>query len=128
MLIMNLSIILSALLSGGVCAQENKGTKPDYTAPASAPCTSEEVVVPASAGHRLAGSLTLPIHASKAQPVSAIVTITGSGPQDRDGAIGLTGYQPFRQIASSETPVQLCAHHCCNPLLSHHQRKCRRPD
>jgi hypothetical protein len=33
--------------------------------------------------------------------VAAIVTITGSGPQDRDEAIGLEGYRPFRQLADS---------------------------
>ena len=39
--------------------------------------------------------------ASRAKPVGAIVTITGSGPQDRDEALGLPGFQPFRQIADA---------------------------
>jgi len=73
--------------------------KPDYSAPADAPYIAEEVVVKTPAGHTLAGTLTLPKGASTKQPVSAIVTVTGSGPQDRDEAIGLPGFQPFRQIA-----------------------------
>jgi len=75
--------------------------KPDYSAPADAPYIAEEVVVKTPAGHTLAGTLTLPKSASLKQPVSAIVTVTGSGPQDRDENIGLQGYRPFRQIADS---------------------------
>src|SRR3954468_11711050 len=75
--------------------------KPDYSAPADAPYIAEEVVVTTPAGHTLAGTLTLPKAASRAKPVGAIVTITGSGPQDRDENIGLPGFRPFRQIADS---------------------------
>ena len=75
--------------------------KPDYSAPADAPYIAEEVVVKTPAGHTLAGTLTLPKSASRANPVSAIVTVTGSGPQDRDENIGLPGFRPFRQIADS---------------------------
>ena len=75
--------------------------KPDYSAPADAPYIAEEVVVTTPAGHTLAGTLTLPKGASRAQPVSAIVTVTGSGPQDRDENIGLPGFRPFRQIADA---------------------------
>ena len=75
--------------------------KPDYSAPADAPYTAEEVMVKTPAGHTLAGTLTLPKGASRTQPVSAIVTVTGSGPQDRDENIGLPGFRPFRQIADS---------------------------
>ena len=75
--------------------------KPDYSAPADAPYTAEEVVVKTPAGHTLAGTLTLPKSASRTKPVSAIVTVTGSGPQDRDENIGLPGFLPFRQIADS---------------------------
>ena len=53
------------------------------------------------AGHTLAGTLTLPKSASRTKPVSAIVTVTGSGPQDRDESIGLPGFRPFRQLADS---------------------------
>jgi uncharacterized protein len=75
--------------------------KPDYSAPADAPYIAEEVVVKTSAGHTLAGTLTLPKGASRTKPVSAIVTITGSGPQDRDENIGLQGFRPFRQLADA---------------------------
>jgi uncharacterized protein len=75
--------------------------KPDYSAPADAPYIAEEVVVKTPAGHTLAGTLTLPKSASRKHPVSAIVTVTGSGPQDRDENIGLQGFRPFRQIADS---------------------------
>jgi len=75
--------------------------KPDYSAPADAPYIAEEVVVKTPAGHTLAGTLTLPKSASAKQPVSAIVTVTGSGQQERDEDIGLQGFRPFRQIADS---------------------------
>src|SRR5688572_17097237 len=75
--------------------------KPDYSAPADAPYTAEEVVVKTPAGHTLAGTLTLPKSASRTKPVSAIITVTGSGPQDRDENIGLPGFRPFRQIADA---------------------------
>ena len=75
--------------------------KPDYSAPADAPYTAEDVIVKTPAGHTLAGTLTLPKSASRAKPVGAIVTVTGSGPQDRDEAIGLPGFRPFRQLADS---------------------------
>jgi dipeptidyl aminopeptidase/acylaminoacyl peptidase len=75
--------------------------KPDYSAPADAPYVAEDVVVKTPAGHTLAGTLTLPKGASRAKPLGAIVTITGSGAQDRDENIGLPGFRPFRQIADS---------------------------
>jgi hypothetical protein len=75
--------------------------KPDYSAPADAPYIAEEVVVKTPAGHTLAGTLTLPKSASLKQPVGAIVTVTGSGPQDRDENIGLQGFLPFRQLADA---------------------------
>ena len=78
-----------------------RAPKPDYSAPADAPYTAEDVVVKTPAGHTLAGTLTLPKSASRTKPVGAIVTVTGSGPQDRDEAIGLPGFRPFRQIADS---------------------------
>jgi dipeptidyl aminopeptidase/acylaminoacyl peptidase len=75
--------------------------KPDYSAPADAPYTAEEVLVKTPAGHTLAGTLTLPKGASRTKPAGAIVTVTGSGAQDRDENIGLPGFRPFRQIADS---------------------------
>jgi uncharacterized protein len=75
--------------------------KTDYSAPAGAPYTAEDVTIPTPAGHTLAGTLTLPAGASRSRKVGAIVTITGSGPQDRDEFIGLPEYRPFRQLADS---------------------------
>ena len=75
--------------------------KPDYSAPADAPYTAEDVLVKTPGGFTLAGTLTIPKSASPSKPVGAIVTITGSGQEDRDSAIGLDGYRPFRQIADS---------------------------
>jgi dienelactone hydrolase len=86
---------------GLVTPQPSPKPKPDYSAPADAPYTAEDVVVKTPAGHTLAGTLTLPKSASRTKPVSAIVTVTGSGPQDRDENIGLPGFQPFRQLADS---------------------------
>lgn len=73
--------------------------KPDYSAPADAPYTAENVSVPTPMGHTLAGTLTLPKGAKK--PVGAIITISGSGQQDRDSNLGFGGYKPFRVIADA---------------------------
>ncbi len=75
--------------------------KPDYSAPADAPYTAEEVQVKTPMGHTLVGTLTLPKSVSKAKPVGAIITISGSGAQDRDSNLGFGGYRPFRQLADS---------------------------
>jgi dienelactone hydrolase len=74
--------------------------KPDYSAPDGAPYTALAVKVPTPMGHTLAGTLTLPSGARG--PVPAVVTITGSGPEDRDEAIPpVKGYRPFREIADA---------------------------
>ena len=75
--------------------------KPDYSAPADAPYTAEDVEVKSPAGHTLAGTLTLPKGASKAKPVAAIITISGSGRQDRDSELPFGSYRPFRQLADA---------------------------
>ena len=51
--------------------------KPDYSAPADAPYTAEEVSVVTPMGHTLVGTLTLPKTASKSKPVAAVITISG---------------------------------------------------
>ncbi|MDQ6830224.1 MAG: alpha/beta fold hydrolase [Gemmatimonadota bacterium] len=75
---------------------------PDYSAPAGAPYTAEDVRVRnAKSGVTLAGTLTMPRHANGAR-VPAVVMITGSGPEDRDeGTPALPGWRPFRQIADT---------------------------
>jgi dipeptidyl aminopeptidase/acylaminoacyl peptidase len=86
---------------GGADPQSMSRPKPDYSAPEHAPYTAEEVMVKTPEGHVLVGTLTLPKSAGGSQPVGAIVTVTGSGPQDRDEALGIEGYRPFRQIADA---------------------------
>jgi dipeptidyl aminopeptidase/acylaminoacyl peptidase len=75
--------------------------KPDYSAPADAPYTAEEVTIKQPAGFTLAGTLTLPKVASKANPVPAVVTITGTGQQDRDEYLGIDDFRLFREIADA---------------------------
>ena len=73
--------------------------RPDYSAPAGAPYTAEEVTVRTPAGHMLAGTLTRPTGAGR---VPAVVTITGSGTQDRDEYIPYAGgVRIFRQVADT---------------------------
>jgi dipeptidyl aminopeptidase/acylaminoacyl peptidase len=84
-----------------VAAAAAAAPPPDYSAPAGAPYTAESVTVPTPMGHTLAGTLTLPRGASRARPVGVLVTITGSGAQDRDEGMPSIGYQPFRQFADS---------------------------
>ena len=74
----------------------------DYSAPLGAPYTAENVTVQTPAGHTLAGTLTLPVGANATNRVAAIVTISGSGGQDRDETLNSPpGYRPFRQYADS---------------------------
>ena len=74
--------------------------KPDYSPPAGAPYTAEEVTIQNGPGVTLGGTLTLPKNASGRVP--AVVTITGSGQQDRDEYLAIAGgYRPFRQIADT---------------------------
>jgi dienelactone hydrolase len=82
-------------------AKTGSDAEPDYSAPAGAPYTAEEVTVQAK-GFSLAGTLLLPKSAKR--PAPAVVTITGSGQQTRDERIpiaGLEKYRPFGQIAEA---------------------------
>jgi dienelactone hydrolase len=73
---------------------------PDYSAPADAPYTAREVTVPGPGDFTLGGTLTVPKDASG--PVPAVVTITGSGQQDRDEFVAVAGgYRIFRQVADT---------------------------
>jgi pimeloyl-ACP methyl ester carboxylesterase len=73
--------------------------KIDYGAPANAPYTAEDVIIPTTRGYTLAGTLTRPKGATK---MPAVVTISGSGPQDRDSRISIVpNYAPFRDIADT---------------------------
>ena len=74
--------------------------KVDYGPPEGAPYAAEDVTVHTPAGLDLMGTLTLPD--TSAGPVSAVVTITGSGAEDRDERIPFVhGYRPFWQIADT---------------------------
>ena len=96
------SFFLVATLVAATASAQTKPAEPrDYSAPPGAPYRAESVTVTTPMGHTLAGTLTLPISASKAHPVAAIVTISGTGPQDRDENLGFGGYRPFRQFADS---------------------------
>jgi dienelactone hydrolase len=72
----------------------------DYSAPAGAPYTAEDVAVRTPSGLRFSGTLTLP--SPRGGRVPAVVTITGSGPEDRDEQSAMfPGYRPFRQLADT---------------------------
>jgi dipeptidyl aminopeptidase/acylaminoacyl peptidase len=78
--------------------------KPDYSAPRGAPYTAEEVAFKGAGGITLGGTLTMPINARG--PLPAVVTITGSGQQDRDEYIPLVGgLRVFRQVADTLSRV-----------------------
>ncbi|HET9984704.1 MAG TPA: alpha/beta fold hydrolase [Longimicrobiales bacterium] len=83
----------------GSSAAPPAAAKPDYSPPAGAPYAAEEVSVPGPGG-TLAGTLTLP--RARRGRIPAVVTITGSGPQDRDEALPSVGdYRPMRQVADT---------------------------
>lgn len=72
----------------------------DYSAPRGAPYTAEDVIVHTPAGFDLGGTLTKPTATSGRLP--AVVTITGSGQQDRDEFIPFAGgIRLFRELADT---------------------------
>jgi dienelactone hydrolase len=86
-------------VNGAAAAMFHLG-RTDYSAPAGAPYTAEEVTLKGPGGITLGGTLTIP--KNPGGPVPAIVTITGSGQQDRDEYLPVAGgYRPFRQIADT---------------------------
>jgi dienelactone hydrolase len=86
-------------VDGAAAAKISIG-RPDYGAPAGAPYRAEEVTVKTPMGHVLTGTLTIPNDAKAKVP--AVVTITGSGQEDRDEYISLVpGYRIFRQVADT---------------------------
>lgn len=76
---------------------------PDYSAPPGAPYTAHDVHIPVRPAEgdtfSIGATLTLPV-AGRA-PFPAVVTISGSGQQNRDEELWpvVNGYRPFRQIA-----------------------------
>ena len=78
--------------------------KPDYSVPAGAPYTAEEVTFTGPGGITLGGTLTIPKNARG--PFPAALTITGSGQEDRDEYIPLVGgVRLFRQVADTLSRV-----------------------
>ena len=68
-----------------------------YEAPAGAPYTAEHVKIPSGRGYELAATLTKPKGVSNP---AVVITISGSGPQERDSEIGaVPGYAIFRVSA-----------------------------
>jgi dienelactone hydrolase len=86
----------------GTSSISMKPVPPDYSAPAGAPYTAEEVTVRSTGGVVLAGTLTVPKLRGTDGRAPAVVLITGSGPQNRDEELpGIKGYRFFRQIADT---------------------------
>jgi dipeptidyl aminopeptidase/acylaminoacyl peptidase len=71
---------------------------PKYGAPTGAAYRASEVRIPTSAGHVLAGTLTLPTRPAPGK-VSAVLLITGSGKNERNQ--GNSPSMPFRQLADA---------------------------
>ncbi len=97
------SCFLILFLTTG-CAKKIPCYPPEHYAPEpGAPYTAEEVRIPTSKGHTLAGTLTLPTMVKP--PYPALLLITGSSPQDRDHLQDrrepVSYYRPFRQIADA---------------------------
>lgn len=71
----------------------------NYDAPAGAPYTATHVRIPSGRGYELAATLTMPKGVTKS---AVVVTISGSGPQERDSRISLVkDYAFFRLIADT---------------------------
>ncbi len=95
----NLRVVRTTAAAAGASA----AAPIDYGAPANAPYTSEDVVIPTPRGYTLAGTLTRPKRqGTAATKVPVVITISGSGPQDRDSRISIVpNYAPFRDIADT---------------------------
>ncbi len=70
----------------------------DYAAPSDAPYVVEDVRLVPRGGPALGGSLTIPT--GRDGPVPAVLFLSGSGAQDRDGRM-MSGYRPFRELADA---------------------------
>ena len=94
---------LRVVRTTGAVGISSAPAKIDYGAPANAPYTAEHVTIPTTRGYTLAGTLTRPKRAANASAkVPVVITISGSGPQDRDSRISIVpNYAPFRDIADT---------------------------
>jgi dienelactone hydrolase len=85
----------------GPATPETVPGQKSYAAPPGAPYTAQDVAIRTPGGLTLRGTLTVPQHAPGAR-VPAVVTITGSGTQDRDETIpGLKDFRPYYQLADT---------------------------
>jgi hypothetical protein len=89
------------IVRGPALGSLSAAQKTDYSAPPNAPYVAEDVVVTTPGGLHLAGTLTIPKEPPR-RKAPAIITITGSGPEDRDEQSGaIPGYRPFRELADT---------------------------
>jgi dienelactone hydrolase len=88
----------------------------DYSAPAAAPFTAREVRVPVrpSSGDTFSLGCTLTLPKAGRAPYPVVMTITGSGLQDRDENLWplVPGYRPFRQIAERVAAAGIATLRC----------------
>ena len=99
----HLELVRSGADAGGA-AMKTPGTTAaaarDYSAPPGAPYTAENVTVSQPAGFTLGGTLTKPKSGPSRFP--AVITITGSGQQDRDEFIPFAGgIRLYRELADT---------------------------
>ncbi len=86
-------------VTGAIPPSASQAPKNNYEAPAGAPYTAEHVRIPSGRGYDLAATLTRPIRST---PVAVVVTISGSGQQERDERLSIVpGYALFREIADT---------------------------
>ncbi|MBL0938483.1 MAG: alpha/beta fold hydrolase [Gemmatimonadaceae bacterium] len=91
---------LRAVRTAGAPSTPRAPERINYDAPAGAPYTAESVTIQTSRGYTLAGTLTRPAKAAGRVPV--VITISGSGPQERDSRLSVVkGYMPFREMADT---------------------------
>ncbi len=91
--------IRAVLATTSVAPPSSMPVKIDYSAPANAPYTAEQVSIPTPRGYTLAATLTRPKGVAR---VPVVITISGSGPQERDSRLApVRGYAIFREVADT---------------------------
>ncbi len=88
----------------------------DYSAPATAPYTAQEVRVPVrpASGDTFSLGCTLTLPKAGRPPYPAVLTITGSGLEDRDESLWplVPGYRPFRQVTERVAAAGIATLRC----------------
>ena len=98
-------LLLTGVPSSTQTSEPTRAAIPTFIIDAPVPSlvtyTGEDVEFTTRAGIKLAGTLTIPRGRTGDRP-PVVVTVTGSGPQDRDGEpAALKGYRPFRELADT---------------------------